>query len=64
MIKNLGQKNDGTTSFVSTFDNLEAVPPRVNCSMNSLAKMDKNHEQKNEMIKNLDQQNARTKSFV
>ena len=51
MIKNLGQKNDGTTFFLSSFDNLEAVPPTVNCSMTSLNKVDKNHGQKNEMIK-------------
>ena len=29
MIKNLGQTNDGTTSSLSNFDNLEAVPPTL-----------------------------------
>ena len=28
--------------------NLKAVPPRFNCLMTSLTKVDKNHEQKNE----------------
>ena len=46
MIKNLGQKNDGTTSFLSNFDNLEAVPQTENFSMTSLIKVDKNLEQK------------------
>ena len=30
---------------MSNFDNLEAVPPTVNCSITSLTKVDKNHEQ-------------------
>ena len=47
MIKNLGQENDKTTSSLSNFDNLEAVPPTVNCSTTFLTKVDKNHEQKN-----------------
>ena len=64
MIKNLGQKNDGTTSSLSNFNNLEAVPPTVNCSMTSLTKVDKNHGQKNEMIKNLGQKNDGTTSFL
>ena len=46
IIKNLGQKNDGNMSSLSNFDNLEADPPTVNCSMTSLNKVDKNHEQK------------------
>ena len=64
MFKNFGEKNDGTTSFLSSFDNLEAVPPTVNCSMTSLTKVDKNHGQKNEMIKNLGQKNDGTTSFL
>ena len=62
MIKHLGQKNEGITSFWSYFDHLKAVSPRVNCSMTCLAKVYKVYEQKNEMIKNLGQKHEETTS--
>ena len=64
MIKNLAQKNEGTTSFWSYFDHLKAVSPRVNWSMTCLVKVYKVSEQKNEMIKNLGQKNEGITSFL
>ena len=49
---------------MSNLDNLEAVPNTANCSITSLTKVVKNHEQKNEMIKNFDQKHDRTTSSL
>ena len=64
MIKTFDQKIDRTTSSLSNFDNLEAVPSTANYSMTSLTKMVKNHEQKSKMILKYDQENQSTTSSM